>query len=601
MLALFLKIFFTGLFSVLLFLILKKTSSFISRVVNNHSRSSELNQFLSQGIYSEYDTASALKPFVPPLAQVVSPFSKTAVVKNQFTAKKYLTGMVDGFIHQKMKCRYMLILADSGMGKTCFLLNYYFHLKHQKKERALKVTLVPLRLKMSDQMIGSVPDPNHHILLLDGLNEDVKALGDPHKRMRELIDMTRKFKRVVITATPHFIPRLSHLPKSREYEIIEPEDIKDSTIYRLNRVYMSRLRMPDVKNHLRHLFSFWNPGNKGKIVKLIQERPYIPINPLVLRFLKEISVGKLSILSLSEIYEAYIRISEKGKQSNIERLKIRQILGMLAREQYLSGIHHGEQFFDKKTIAEMTGDSGLDPHFFDKQTKFLISRAGKDCFVFNHPSIMEYLFVQQLFKGDTACDHLPLTGMMKRFLFAQIDKNQQGDLKTEFKWLSAFDLRFRGISNDESSLKTAPLLNVVLKTDKQYTFLKKLDALFQNPIFFEFGWNTSLAENIRQAIFDLKPSLMKFKNEDCVVNIQPRKIEIRRAHKKKVQLLINKKDFQEYDALKGQPVLLNLFSAVDLNGLKMIRNINRSDSVALLADPDTGLKFTICLDLGSKS
>lgn len=74
--------------------------------------------------------------------------------------------------------RYYLILADSGMGKTTFMINLYLAYKKQWSFGSIKydIKLFPLGYPNILKKIEKIQDPENTILLLDAFDEDTEAL-----------------------------------------------------------------------------------------------------------------------------------------------------------------------------------------------------------------------------------------------------------------------------------------------------------------------------------------------------------------------------------------------------------------------------------------
>lgn len=75
-------------------------------------------------------------------------------------------------------CRFYIILADSGMGKTTFLLNLYLRYVHQFviSSPPYHIRLFPLNYPDIDEKIKDVKEKEKTILLLDAFDEDNQAV-----------------------------------------------------------------------------------------------------------------------------------------------------------------------------------------------------------------------------------------------------------------------------------------------------------------------------------------------------------------------------------------------------------------------------------------
>lgn len=89
--------------------------------------------------------------------------------------------------YQKLvKNKFIIILAGAGMGKTAFLYNLYMAYI-QKCNNRFKIKMLLLVDKSTDELIQYVKDKSNTILLLDGLDEDSKAMENYTARLEELL------------------------------------------------------------------------------------------------------------------------------------------------------------------------------------------------------------------------------------------------------------------------------------------------------------------------------------------------------------------------------------------------------------------------------
>ncbi|MDZ7289393.1 MAG: hypothetical protein ONB44_11190 [candidate division KSB1 bacterium] len=67
--------------------------------------------------------------------------------------------------------------------------------------------VIPLGIKDADERIKAVAAKSDTVLFLDALDEDTLAIVDHRQRVLDLCDMTREFRRVLITCRTQFFPR----------------------------------------------------------------------------------------------------------------------------------------------------------------------------------------------------------------------------------------------------------------------------------------------------------------------------------------------------------------------------------------------------------
>ena len=136
--------------------------------------------------------------------------------QNPFVAKKRLIShfLNVSFNDKKESQKFYLILADSGMGKTTFMINLYvrYHsfFNHNQK---YKMRLFPFRdPRILDKIKEIGPEEAQNtILLLDAFDEDKGLLQQEgeevlseeqrfRRRMDEIIETVQDFREVIITS-----------------------------------------------------------------------------------------------------------------------------------------------------------------------------------------------------------------------------------------------------------------------------------------------------------------------------------------------------------------------------------------------------------------
>src|SRR5438105_9822045 len=83
---------------------------------------------------------NALRYYVRPYCTSVDP-SQEAEIRQVVSTREDLFAVVDRFLDKQSPHRHIFLLADSGMGKTSFVINYYAH--NMRKRRRRRLAVVP--------------------------------------------------------------------------------------------------------------------------------------------------------------------------------------------------------------------------------------------------------------------------------------------------------------------------------------------------------------------------------------------------------------------------------------------------------------------------
>ncbi len=596
-LILFLKLLLIGIGIISLWLFLDISWTFLLFSWKTKKSTVIFKEHLSRNIYDEYTIKRAVKYYSSPKYQNEHPYRKKK--RRDSTPvpikKQDLTKRVDMFLDLDLKYRNLLILADSGMGKTCFSLNYFIHNYDRKIKKTHKLVLVPLNAKNADKEILSQPNKSSTCLFLDGFDEDIKAAVNSKKRIQQLMNLSHEYKKVIITCSTDFFPKDPSMQKKVGYERIGPENKSDNHYYEFRKIYMSIFNVTDARKYINFRFSIFNFSLKKRIQLFMEESPQIKITPFFLNHSKGIQKKGPYIPSINYLYE---KITEKwlhNETKGKDTASLSKFIQRLAENIYLDRANRGTESITEEDLAKNTNDWGTPLHQFENNYQSLTNKTRTGSFKFAHRSVMEYLFIRRLLSGAKSCYQVPLTNQMIVFLLEQLaSKNPAKELKAEFDWLSKLNLMAYGLKAKSSNANGVDnIYKTVLSKNKQFDFLTALNVFIHNPIFYEFGWDTKLNINLEKAINQEKSSVMKYSKKKWTVMIHPNYIEITKQYQKDVKILINKKDVKEYSSLPKNTNIIRLSRAIGLKGLIQLNNINQSKKFCILPDLKTFKKFTL--------
>jgi hypothetical protein len=126
--------------------------------------------------------------------------------------RRNLFDVINDYLSKESRYRHILLLADSGMGKTSFVLNYYVYNHHLQRHNRQKLVIMPLNIPDADGYIKNIKDKQNTVIFLDTFDEDIKAIENMRKRLYEIIQICYQFKRVLITCRTQFFPKDIDIP-----------------------------------------------------------------------------------------------------------------------------------------------------------------------------------------------------------------------------------------------------------------------------------------------------------------------------------------------------------------------------------------------------
>lgn len=315
--------------------------------------------------------------------------------------------------------RHQLVLADSGMGKTSFCLNYFQHLRSKRKQEAVFISLAhPDALTK----LQAVPKKSRTIALLDALDEDPAAIREGAARLYEVLDAASDFRSVVVTCRSQFFPTDLAIPSETGVSILTPRMAGQNASYRLYRLYLSPFNDKQVRQFIRTHFPLMNPlafGRRRKAYELVANVRELAARPMLLELLPLLVNDGTAGREVFELYQYMVNKWLDREASWIPQEALSAVSIELAVE-----VHVGQVggFGDRVTVAQLDAIASRvskAPGAWDHlTTRSLLNRDSIGKFKFAHRSIMEYLFVMAALQGDERCLRVRWTDFMKEILIS---------------------------------------------------------------------------------------------------------------------------------------------------------------------------------------
>lgn len=557
----------------------------LTRFWSQKKRVEKLQHFIHANTFDKQTVLRAAATYVPPRFQEIPPTLRLPKKRRFRIKRKNLLKTLDFFLDQPVRCPHLLILADSGMGKTTLALNYYLHNDTRPADERHRIAVIPLGLQDADQRIQSVPDKAGTVLFLDGLDEDPAAVTDPRKRLRDLMDMARDFRRFIITGSILFIPGLNRATTSKGYVVLDKD--ADRPKYQLRRFFLSPMGDAAATKVLNIGRSFLKDRLDKEDLALIKSNATFSVTPLMLRYLPDDIPDNFHLLSKYEMYDTIVEGQIRSESNWKNKAELKRFLNLLARDLFLERADRKAEAIPGNELEQKASDLGIPLRPFRQEVPALMSHTRSNTLRFAHRSFLEFLFIRQLMTGDRACYQLLLTDLMKEFFFDALESRSSVHLKVEWQWLSQFGIKVQGIKPKGN------MFRFVLEKKPSYQFLNRLTHLFKNPIFYEFGWDEILHNKLKKARYQGKTSLMRVERKKLTVMINPNTIEITKGHQNLEKIVFNQQEFEDYGNLKNDIPLVRLNRAVGLKGLRILHTINQSDQVCTLPDLKTGRTYTV--------
>ncbi|MCI0512255.1 hypothetical protein L0128_03490, partial [candidate division KSB1 bacterium] len=224
-------------------------------------RSHILEKRVGAELYSKGIIEQTIRYYIEPECQSLDPAGGEEQ-RLVYSVRQNLFAAVDNMLHNPTEYRYLLILADSGMGKTSFMINYYARNLFQGKK--LDLVLLPLGIKDVDARIQNIEGKENKILLLDAFDEDTLAIVDHVERLKTLMALTGSFHKIIITCRTQFFPKDEEIPEETGIVKVGPRRAGERAIYIFHKLYLSPFTDQQVAQYLKKRYSLWQIRRRRK-------------------------------------------------------------------------------------------------------------------------------------------------------------------------------------------------------------------------------------------------------------------------------------------------------------------------------------------------
>lgn len=402
------------------------------------------NQYKYLNLIVDRQTKQSMKYYVNTRAQTVDPCSE------EFTYTR--VRLLPLFIKQIFKnseTQYYIILADSGMGKTTFLLKLFF--KYYKKIfKKYSIVLIPLSLEGSFKRINEIKNKPETILLLDGFDEDAHAMMDYVGRLKQLCNETELFYKVIITCRTQFFPDRDSEP--RYTGKIKFGVGKKSVEF--EKYYISPFTEEEIKVYLKKKYNFilgWNKIKRSQ--RLIYNCPQLMIRPMLLSYIDDLILDKTQKYDYT--YEIYKQLVDKW----IERESVENIILYEFSEKLAEYMYMNRRFYvEGNEIEKLCIKYGIKIKDIEAKSRSLLNRNANGDYKFAHKSILEFFLAKMTYEKMKIDKDMPLDNffgydMVKLFLkemsYIELNERMQSNCKMlydfPFIYLNLHDYDFSGM------------------------------------------------------------------------------------------------------------------------------------------------------------
>jgi hypothetical protein len=416
-----------------------KTYPWMRSKLDSHS----IAKRIGAELYTKASLERAIKYYIPPYCQALDPggAEEPRLIVNP---KQKLFNFLDEALQHPTEYKFIFLLADSGMGKTSALINYYVrHIRRWRKPYNL--FLIPLGITDVDERIEAIENKGNTVLFLDALDEDTLAIVDHIERLRILLKATSDFQRVLISCRTQFFSKDEEIPKETGRIKVGSRAAGEPAEYLFHKIYLSPFTDKQVASYLKHRYPFWNKRGRKDASAMVQKIPLLSARPMLLAHIDDLVQANRQIKYSFELYEEMVEAwleREKGFIQNKESL--RQFSELLAVNIFVHRRVRGVERIPKSELSILAKEWEIPIDEWKLSGRSLLNRDVEGNYKFAHRSIMEYLYVRRFLERDKNCVNTSWTHQMEIFLWEMLydsfSKGQGRDFDTtvdeSFMWSS---------------------------------------------------------------------------------------------------------------------------------------------------------------------
>jgi len=445
-----------------------------------------LEKGLSADLYSRGIIENAIRYYIEPFCQSLDPAGADEP-RLLLGTQENLFDTIDRALNHPTEYRYIFLLADSGMGKSSFMINYYARNLHKRK-RKFEIALFPLGVPKIDERINGIKSKHRKktVLFLDAFDEDTLAIVDHVARLVDLLELTSDFKKIVITCRTQFFPKDEEIPRETGIIKVGPRAAGEKAQYQFHKLYLSPFTSEQVRQYLKNLYPFWYHKRRNKAQQMVEKIPNLSIRPMLLAHINDLIKEEQEITKSYQLYEEMVDawlVREEGILENIQKEPLRQFCEHLAVDVYVNRQRRGSERVPRDELTELAHQWNIPIDDWQLTGRSLLNRDAMGNYKFAHRSIMEYLFVKRFMEGEQACRNIPWSDQMQAFLWEIIQEYREKKDSVPFDLtgadLSLFPLLLRP---DELNLLEGKNVKEMLR---HYNFFCKEDdwsKLWSNPV-----------------------------------------------------------------------------------------------------------------------
>lgn len=419
-----------------------KLVNFLIDVIRNYRDNKSLFPYYSDGA-----SKKARKNFIRTKCQNIDPSdeinlkSSFAFAAKEDLLKFFLKKVFRGKLSTN---QFYLILGDSGMGKTTFMLNLFS--RYNSIIRSFfssdKIVLLPLGLDKETlkSEIQKIKDPTKTIILLDGFDEAPYIRHeDIASEFDNLIDIVKNFRTVLITCRTHYFSSEKEEPNGLKVKKFNTEG---NGFHSVKKMYVSPFEDKDVAKYINKTFGLFSFKQKKIARRIIKKTDDLLFRPMLLSYIHElVKEKKQEYKNRIDIYEVLVLAwlnREAIKYPEDQKYIFESNLAFFTYEicKYIySNYSVNGLYVPLEEIDRLSKEFQIDLNKIELKSRSLLNRNSRGYYKFSHKSIFEFILAYLAYESRH------LNGENVRIYYNLIEFDQAIDYFEEMVYSSRVDFK----------------------------------------------------------------------------------------------------------------------------------------------------------------
>jgi hypothetical protein len=367
--------------------------------------------------FTDEQIAGAIKNYVEPDCAQTDPSNESNILQVA-SVRENVFASVDRYIENGGENRHLLVLADSGMGKTTFCLNYYAREQKKKENQRKILVIIPLGRADAVKQIEAIEQKRDVVLFLDALDEDTAAIHDSDAQLKRLMDASADFRNVIVTCRSQFFLNDGAVPRETGIAYVGPRKAGQQSEYKFHKLYLLPFTSAQILRYIRSQFAWIRYSKRKRAVRMIADIPELSVRPMLLTLIPDLVVRDELIKELWDLYAFMVNSWLERESKWIKPAALLEISKKFAVNIYVNRERRHKEHLTLLELREVAEDASSAIEGAHLTARSLLNRDSEGNFKFAHRSIMEYLFVAALVDGTDQCTTVEWTDLMRQLLLS---------------------------------------------------------------------------------------------------------------------------------------------------------------------------------------